>query len=160
LDFCKAFDNVPHNKLLHKLKAVGKSGNLWLFFKFYLLNCQQCTKINNQYSDLLPIISGIQQGSILGPILFLIYINDLPEQVLFSILFFFADDTKCFKYICDSQDYLQLQKDLDSLYSWSIRSNLLFSLTKILFLSFKSTITTLYSIGSNTIYLKQKLIVI
>ena len=151
LDFRKAFDSVPHNELLQKLKAVGISGNLWLFFKFYLLNRQQCVKVNNQYSDLLPVKSGIPQGSILGPILFLIYINDLPEQVLFSILFLFADDTKCFKSICDSHDYLQLQKDLNSLYSWSIRSNLLFSLTKILHMSFKSTITTSYSIGTNII---------
>jgi len=94
-----------------------------------------CVNVNNQYSDLLPVMSGIPRGSILGPILFLIYINDLPKQVLFSILFLFADDTKCFKSICDSQNHLQLQKDIDSLYSWSIRSNLLFSLTKILFVS-------------------------
>jgi len=147
LDFCKSFDSVPHNEL-QKLKTVGISGNLWLFFKFYLLNRQQCVKINNHFTDLLPILSGIPQGSILEPILFLIYINDLPEQVQHSILLLFADDTKCFKSIYDLSDYLHLQAGPNSLYGWSIRSNLLFSLGKIIFMSFKSTIPILYTIGN------------
>ena len=81
----------------------------------------------------------------------MIYINDLPEQVLFSILLLFADDTKCYKSMCDSSDHIQLRKDLNSFYGWSIRSNLLFSLSKFLFMSFKSTITTSYSIGNTSI---------
>jgi len=65
LDFRKAFYSVPHIELLQKLKTVGISGNLWLFFKFYLLNRQQCVKTNNHFSDLLPVLSGIPQGSII-----------------------------------------------------------------------------------------------
>ena len=76
-DFKKAFDSVPHNELLFKLKSMGISGNLWLWFKSYLSNGQQCVKVNNKYSHLLPILSGIPQGSILGPLLFLIQ-NDIP----------------------------------------------------------------------------------
>ena len=67
LDIRKAFDTVPHNELLIKLKTMGISGNLWQWFKSYLLNLQHCVKIHNKYSDLLPVLSGIPQGSILGP---------------------------------------------------------------------------------------------
>ena len=79
LDFCKAFDSVPYNELL---RSMGISGNLWLWFKSYLLNHQQCVKINNKHSHLLPVLSGIpqgSQGSILGPLLFL---NDIPDYAV------------------------------------------------------------------------------
>jgi len=147
LDFCKAFDTVPHNEMLQKLKTVGISG----YSSFLSINRQQCVKINNHFSDLLPVLSGIPQGSILGRILFLINISDLPEQVQHSILLLFADDIKCFKSIYYLSDYLHLQADLNSLYGWSIRSNLLFSLSKIIFMSFKSTIPTFYTIGTNNL---------
>ena len=65
-NFKKAFDSVPHNELLLKLKSMGISGNLWLWFKSYLSNRQQCVKLNNKYSHLLPVLSGILQGSILA----------------------------------------------------------------------------------------------
>ena len=68
IDIRKAFDTVPHNELLIKLRTMGISGNLWQWFKSYLLNRQHCVKIQNKYSDLLPVVSGIPQGSILGPL--------------------------------------------------------------------------------------------
>ena len=94
LDIRKAFDTVPHNELLIKLRAMGISGNLWQWFKSYLLNRQHCVKIQNKYSDLLPVLSGIPQGSILGPLLFLVYVNDIPQYTTSTTLLF-ADDTKC-----------------------------------------------------------------
>jgi len=151
LDFRKAFDSVPHNKLLLRLNHLGISGNVWMWFRFYLLHRQQCVKISNQYSDFLPVLSGIPQGSILGPLLFLVYINDLPDHILSSILLLFADDTKCFKTITDVNDSHELQKDLNILDGWSISSDLLFNLTKNLFMSFKPHLTTSYSIGNSSI---------
>ena len=106
---------------------LGISSNIWLWFRFYLLHRRQCVKVNNEYSDFLPVLSGIPQGSILGPLLFLVYINDLPDQVLASIVLLFADDTKCFKTITNLNDSVELQKDLDMLFGWSITSKLLFS---------------------------------
>jgi len=86
-------------------------------------------------SDILPVLSGVPQGSILGPILFLIYINGLPTLVKFCLMFLFADNTKCTKEILSTSDSKELQEDLNSLYSWSTDNNLYFGLTKCVLLS-------------------------
>ena len=150
-DFKKAFDSVPHNELLFKLKSMGISGNLWLWFKSYLFNRQQCVKINNKYSHLLPVLSGIPQGSILGPLLFLVYVNDIPDHISNSLLYLFADDTKCLKTISNPTDAIQLQDDINSLNYWSEQWNLLFNPTKIVQISFKSNLQTSYTIGTSLI---------
>ena len=118
-----------------------------------IVNCQQCVKINNHFSDLLPVLSGIPQGSILTRTNSFLDLYQWPSWASAAFNFIlFADDTKCFKSIHDFSDYLHLQADLNSLYGWSIRSNLLFSLSKIIFMSFKSTIPTSYTIRTNNLY--------
>ena len=99
LDLRKAFDTVPHNELLFKLWSISITGSLWELFGSYLLSRSQCVSINNSLSDKLPVISGVPQGSILDPILFIIYINDLPSTVSSSTILMFADDIKCYRYI-------------------------------------------------------------
>ena len=96
---------------------MGISGNLWLWFKSYLSNHQQCVKVINKYCHLLPALSGIPEGSILGLLLFLIYVNDIPDYVSNSLLYLyiFASDTKCLKTITDPADSIQLQNDINSL---------------------------------------------
>ena len=97
LDFRKAFDSVPHYLLLSKLWRIGITGNLWKWFEAYLSSRTQCVSINNQHSNFLPVLSGVPQGSILGPQLILIYVDNLPLSASFSTLLLFADDTKCFR---------------------------------------------------------------
>ena len=135
LDFRKAFDSVPHHELLLKLRKVGVNGSLWYWFRAYLLGRQQHVSISGCSSSSLPVISGVPQGSILGPLLFLIYINDLPSSSLFTKLFLFADDTKCLSRISSPSDSLLLQSDLDGVSSWSKKWLLAFNETKLHLLS-------------------------
>jgi len=136
LEFKKAVDSVPHRELLHKLKLMVILGSLWKWFENYFTSCQQCVAVNGSVSELLPVLAGVPQGSILGPLLFIIFINVLPSQVLHSILLLFA--TQCAKSIVSKTDHQLLQNDLDSLNSWSHKWNLPFNETKFRLLHFSS----------------------
>ena len=93
-DFAKAFDTVPHNILIQKLYNIGFGGKLIQLISSYLTNRKQYVKINNEVSDLIEVTSGVPQGSILGPLFFIICINGLPEHLTEVICYGFADDMK------------------------------------------------------------------
>ena len=119
-DFMKAFDKVPHRRLIHKVRQYGITDNILGWIENFLNNRKQVTVINDHKSHTAPVTSGIPQGSVLGPILFVIYINDLPEAVNpSSHIFLFADDTKVFREIKCDQDHEILQKDIDNMMAWS-----------------------------------------
>ena len=138
MDFRKAFDSVAHNELLTKLWYFGITGNLWNWFRAYLSSRKQCVRLNNTISDPLPVVSGVPQGSILGPILFLIFVNDLPETLSSSHMLLFADDTKCFKAIHNSLDSHILQQDLHHLTMWSQQWHLSFNPKKCVLVRYSS----------------------
>ena len=117
-DFAKAFDTVPHRRLISKLKSYGVSGNILTWIESFLSGRSQIVKVNGEESISAAVLSGIPQGSVLGPLLFVIYINDLPE-VVSSDAFLFADDTKILRQVISREDSLILQADIDALSDWS-----------------------------------------
>ena len=117
LDFSKAFDKVAHEKLLLKLHFYGIRGNTLNWIKEFLDNRSQSVLLNGSNSDSIPTSSGVPQGSVLGPILFLAYINDLLDQVK-SRVRLFADDTAMYLALDKQGDSEILQKDLESLEKW------------------------------------------
>ena len=129
LDFAKAFDKVPHARLVEKIKAYGIKGELLDWISDFLSNREQRVIINNESSEIKKVTSGIPQGSVLGPTLFVIYINDLPDS-LNSYIRIFADDTKIFKAIKSIEDCDILQNDLNELIAWSEKWQLTFNADK------------------------------
>ena len=125
VDFQKAFDTVDHNILISKLEHYGIRGKFNDWFKSYLTNRKQCVSILGYESSYQPIKYGVPQGSVLGPLLFLIYINDLNHSIQFSDTFHFADDTNLLN-INSSFYKLQsnLNKDLKGLYRWLLANKI------------------------------------
>ena len=119
-DFMKAFDKVPHKRLVYKVEKYGIKGNMIGWINSFLSDRTQCVNVNGHISSSAPVTSGIPQGSVLGPILFVIYINDLPEVLNEgSIAFLFADDTKMFRQIKLEQDLIIQQDDVKKAVEWS-----------------------------------------
>ena len=130
LDLAKAFDSVPHERLLLKLERHGIGGNLLLCFRNFLTNRKQRVVIQGSPSEWSPVISGTPQGTILGPILFLLYINDVSDNVKSKIKLF-ADDTKIYREIKDPTiDTVILQSDLDSVSEWANKWKMHFNVSK------------------------------
>ena len=129
LDFAKAFDTVPHSRLLGKLQAYGITGDILKWIEAFLRNRSQIVRVNGEESFSAPVLSGIPQGSVLGPILFVIYINDLPDSIT-SDTFMFADDTKILRCITSMEDSVRLQRDIHELEDWSAKWLLHFNTAK------------------------------
>lgn len=129
-DFAKAFDKVDHSIILEKLHHFGLSEDLIKFISSYLTERKQYVVVNNFKSDYYVATSGIPQGSNLGPLLFLAFINDIVNCVHYNQILLFADDIKIFNEINCYQDCAQLQTDINNLYTWSVINRLPFNINK------------------------------
>ena len=118
LDFRKAFDSEPHRRLLSKLWSYGFSRRLLTWIEAFLSDRWQQVALNGCHSDFVPVASGVSQGSVLGPVLFLLYINDLPDVVRSQIKMF-ADDAKALSGTSEPTAAVAMQAHLDALVAWS-----------------------------------------
>lgn len=141
-DFSKAFDTVDHLILLEKLSSLGVNGKLLSWFNSYLANRSLMVSFNGSLSKKFSPGSGVPQGSILGPILFSIFINDLTSKLKCNF-FLFADDLKIFTEISDPYDMILLQRDIDALYEWCSISKLHLNVDKCNFIAFSNRIVPL-----------------
>lgn len=119
LDFAKAFDSVAHEHLLIKLQCIGINGELLQWIRSFLTHRLQGVVVNGTYSDWLSVRSGVPQGSVLGPLLFLLYIDDLHSIVKHSKLKLYADDVALYREIKSEADCQLLQDDLDPICGWA-----------------------------------------
>ena len=129
LDFAKAFDSVPHRRLLEKLKAYGITSKLLDWISDFLIGRRQRVCVNGSHSDWSQVVSGVPQGSCLGPVLFIIYINDLPDVVK-SLTQMYADDTKVYSESNNVELQEQLQNDIENLVNWADTWQLRFNADK------------------------------
>ena len=118
MDFAKAFDKVPHKRLLYKLDYYGIRNNTLLWIQDFLSLRSQTVLLEGIHSNRIPVTSGVPQGTVLGPILFLLYINDFHEYLKYSTLRLFADDSIIYRNIKTDNDTTLLQHDLDAAAKW------------------------------------------
>ena len=144
-DFAKAFDCVPHYELLLKARQIGVGGCLLEVLHDYLNGREQFVRVDNIKSKHLPLTSGVPQGSLLGPILFCIYINDLPDALRFGQSFMFADDLKTLQ-IGTTAD--QVQSNFDALEDWVTRNKVGLAIEKCAKVLFKGPESHFYLCGS------------
>ena len=129
MDFAKAFDKVPHRRLLHKLEYYGIRGSTHKWINSWPSGRTQQLVLDGKASDPVPVLSGVPQGSVLSPVLFLIFINDLLDYIRSSVRLF-ADDCVLYRYIHSLQDCLTLQEDLTSLGQWEADRQMKFNVAK------------------------------
>ena len=129
LDFAKAFDSVPHERLLTKLEGYGIGGKIQNWIRDFLFGRRQKVVVNGEMSNWSSVLSGVPQGSVLGPILFVLFVNDMPD-VVHSLIGLFADDAKVFREIGSDEDHKMLQDDLNNLQKWAQTWQLKFNATK------------------------------
>ena len=153
VDFQRAFDSITHSKLIHKLSAYGVGGNLLFWITAFLSQRTQSVRVGSSLSTPCLVSSGVPQGSVLGPLLFIVFINDitydLPSQVKAKL---FADDLKIYTELSFTNTPADFQKQLDYIFNWSITWQINISYTKCNTLEIsKHPTTTKYTISTISI---------
>lgn len=156
LDFSKAFDKVHHDLLIAKLEGYGVCGQLLMWLKSYLEGRRLLVKLEGSLSEPFPVLSGVPQGSLLGPLLFSAFINDISTHMPYSRSLMFADDIKIFSRVHCSVDQEDLQRSLSSVEAWSRANAMELNIDKCQVMSFsRSRATFIYDYSLDGIILKR-----
>ena len=155
LDFAKAFDKVPHQRLLHKLDYYGVRNSTLCWIESFLHNRKQLVLLDGTKSSEADILSGVPQSTVLGPLLLLAFINDLPDVTKHSDARLFADDCLLYRHISSIQDSALLQQDLSALDKWETTLQMQFHLQKCTVIRInpnrRRLISTSYQIHGHTL---------
>jgi hypothetical protein len=139
IDLQKAFDTINHKILIEKCKKVGLRGKILNVIKSYLSDRRACTRLNDEESAMNNVTFGVPQGSVLGPLLFLIYINDIEDEIESTIMLLFADDIIILSINYDYKQMMaNLQTDFDSINAWFIENEVYISETKTVNMTIKT----------------------
>ena len=153
MDFSKAFDCVPHKRLLHKMENYGVRGRTHTWITNFLTKRKQRVVVDGNHSQWVQVRSGVPQGAVLGPLLFLAYINDLPDNISSEVCLF-ADDCVLYRPIHNNSDVSGLQADLHTLTSWQNMWQMKFNAKKCFVLKLshsRSTTSHTYKFGQSTL---------
>ena len=131
LDFAKAYDKVDHGILRHKIKSMGISGRVGIWIMNFLTGRDQEVMVRGRKSRIFLLVSGVPQGSVLGPLLFLIFIGDISEGVS-AVILIYVDDSKVHQIVNNKDDVQGLQDNLDHIYRWEKSNNMKFNGGKFL----------------------------
>ena len=135
LDFAKAYDKVDHHLLLMKMRTIGICGNIGKWLGSFLLKRTQQVKVGDKLSTSKEVVSGVPQGSVLGPIMFLIFVQNMGQKSDAKGLIY-ADDAKVAKAVKDESDILSFQNDLERYYEWAKANNMEFNCSKFVALRY------------------------
>lgn len=151
-DFSKAFDRVDLKLLVLKLQALGVGGTILKWIESFLVGRTQSVKLGNFVSYNIDVLSGVPQGSHCGPVLFILFINDIVSHIKNSEILLFADDIKLYRSIKSTCDATLLQTDLNNLHKWCVLNSMTLNIKKYFAITFSksnSQILFPYSINSN-----------
>ena len=154
LDLAKAFDSVDHQILLRKLQSYGVAERLLQWFRDYLSGRTQRVVIEGVPSRWSPVVSGVPQGSLLGPMLFVVFVNDLPEAIFDGSSPIYADNTKLYGTICSTTASECLQESLSNFNIWSLENDIKFNASECKVLSVtrkKNPVSFNYHLGPTSL---------
>ena len=152
LDFSKAFDTVPHDKVLYKMNRYGVQGNTLKWLSSFLKDRTMKVLVEGKESKSVKVESGVTQGTVLGPLVFLCHINDLPDSVKSQVRPF-ADDCLLYRPIKSPKDHELLQNDLRELEKWALRWGMRFNAKKCYVMSIRNTSSHFYELDNTILQL-------